>query len=125
MDRVGEVASRYLSDEQRQMRETCRRYVDNVLRPFIAANREREWSFDAAGRLPAEILVEADRAGLRSLGLPGGIRRSGTRPGDLRQTFAIIATELARGDSGLADKLVQNWKISVLLRALAPKHLQE
>ena len=35
-------------------------------------------------------------------------------------TFAVIATELARGDSGLADKLVQNWKISVLIGALAP-----
>ena len=31
----------------------------------------------------------------------------------------------ARGDSGLADKLVQNWKVSVLLRNLAPRHLQE
>ena len=55
MDKVGEVPGRYLSDEQRLMRETCRRYVDNVVRPFIAADREREWSFDAAGRLPAEI----------------------------------------------------------------------
>jgi alkylation response protein AidB-like acyl-CoA dehydrogenase len=41
------------------------------------------------------------------------------------QTFAIIAEEIARGDSGLADKLVQNWKVSVLLRNLAPRHLQE
>jgi alkylation response protein AidB-like acyl-CoA dehydrogenase len=41
------------------------------------------------------------------------------------QTFAIIAEEIARGDSGLADKLVQNWKVSVLLRQLAPKHLQK
>jgi alkylation response protein AidB-like acyl-CoA dehydrogenase len=37
----------------------------------------------------------------------------------------MIAEEIARGDSGLADKLVQNWKVSVLLRQLAPKHLQE
>jgi hypothetical protein len=36
---------------------------------------------------------------------------------------SVIATELARGDSGLADKLVQNWKISVLLHALAPQQL--
>ena len=41
------------------------------------------------------------------------------------QTFALIAEEIARGDSGLADKLVQNWKVSVLLRNLAPRHLQE
>jgi alkylation response protein AidB-like acyl-CoA dehydrogenase len=41
------------------------------------------------------------------------------------QTFAIIAEEIARGDSGLADKLVQNWKVAVLLRHLAPRPLQE
>ena len=41
------------------------------------------------------------------------------------QTFAVIATELGRGDAGLADKLAQGWKISVLLRNVAPEHLQE
>lgn len=41
------------------------------------------------------------------------------------QTFAIISEEIARGDSGLADKLVQVWKVSVLLRNVAPRHLQE
>jgi acyl-CoA dehydrogenase len=41
------------------------------------------------------------------------------------QTFAIIAQEIARGDSGLADKLVQNWKVAVLLRNFAPRPLQQ
>ena len=41
------------------------------------------------------------------------------------RSFALIAEEIARGDSGLADKLVQNWKVAVLLRNLAPEHLQE
>ena len=125
MDRVGEVPDRYLSDEQRLMRDTCRRYVDQVVRPFIAADREREWQFDPAGRLPAEILAEADRTGLRGLGVPAEYGGVGLDPATEAQTFAIIATELARGDSGLADKLVQNWKISVLLRSLAPQHLQD
>lgn len=125
MDRVGEVPDRYLSDEQRLMRETCRRYVDDVVRPFLGADREREWSFDAAARLPAGILEEADRAGLRGLGVPEQYGGVGLDPATQSQTFSIIATELARGDSGLADKLVQNWKISVLLRALAPRHLQD
>ena len=49
----------------------------------------------------------------------------GLDPGTQAQTFSIIATEIARGDSGLADKLVQNWKISVLLRSLAPRALQD
>jgi acyl-CoA dehydrogenase len=125
MDKVGEVPSRYLSDEQRLMRETCRRYTDDVVRPFIEADREREWSFNAAARLPAEILVEADRAGLRGLGVPARYGGVGLDPATAAQTFSVIATELARGDSGLADKLVQNWKISVLLHALAPERLQD
>ena len=41
------------------------------------------------------------------------------------RTFAIISEEIARGDSGLADKLVQNWKVSVLLRELASKDHQD
>jgi alkylation response protein AidB-like acyl-CoA dehydrogenase len=125
MDKVGEVPDRYLSDEQRLMRETCRRYVDEVVRPFIEADREREWRFDPARRLPPEVLAEADRTGLRSLGVPPEYGGAGLDPATEAQTFSIIATEIARGDSGLADKLVQNWKVSVLLRALAPRHLQD
>jgi alkylation response protein AidB-like acyl-CoA dehydrogenase len=125
MDRVGEVPDRYLSEEQRLMRETCRRYVDEVVRPFIGANREREWLFDPAQRLPAEILEEASSTGLRGLGVPEQYGGVGLDPATEAQTFSIIATEIARGDSGLADKLVQNWKISVLLRSLAPRHLQD
>jgi acyl-CoA dehydrogenase len=125
MDKIGQVPDRYLSEEQRLMRQTCGRYVDAVVRPFIAANREREWLFDPDQRLPAEILAEADRAGLRGLGVPDRYGGVGLDPAAEAQTFSIIATELARGDSGLADKLVQNWKISVLLRSLAPPHLQD
>ena len=125
MDRVGQIPDRHLSDEQRMMRETCQRYVDAVVRPFIADNREREWTFtDPAHRLPPGILEEADKAGIRTLGVPdeyGGIRLDSATEA---QTFAIIAAEISRGDCGLADKMVQNWKIAVLLRELAPKHLQ-
>ena len=126
MDRVGQIPDRHLSDEQRMMRETCQRYVDNVLRPFIAHNREREWTFaDPAHRLPPEILEEADKAGIRSLGVPEAYGGISLDPATQAQTFAIIATEISRGDTGLADKLVQNWKIAILLRELAPKHLQD
>jgi alkylation response protein AidB-like acyl-CoA dehydrogenase len=125
VNKVGEVPDRYLSPEQRLMRETCRRYVDEVVRPFIEADREREWSFDPATRLPPEILDEADRTGLRGLGVPARYGGVGLDPATEAQTFSIVATEIARGDSGLADKLVQNWKISVLLRSLASGPLQD
>ncbi|WP_163274603.1 acyl-CoA dehydrogenase family protein, partial [Enterobacter hormaechei] len=73
---------------------------------------------------PPEILEGADRIGIRTLGVPeaqGGIELD--RATEVR-TFALIAEEIARGDSGLADKLVQNWKVSILLREFAPAHLQ-
>jgi len=114
-----------LTDEQTDMRQTCRRYVDRVLAPFIAADRAREWRMDPDQRLAPEVLEEADRAGLRALGVPdryGGVMVTPEREA---QTFAVIAAELARGDVGVADKLVQNWKIAVLLRSLASPAIQD
>src|SRR2546425_9102077 len=70
-------------------------------------------------------LEQADRIGIRTLGVPeefGGIQLDPTTE---VQTFALISEEIARGDSGLADKLVQIWKVSVLLRNIAPRPLQE
>ena len=109
-----------LSEDQRLMRQTCREFVDDVVTPFMRDNWQREWQMNPEGRLPPEILQGADVIGIRTLGVPeefGGIE---LEPGTEVQTFALIAEEIARGDSGLADKLVQNWKVSVLLRHLAP-----
>ena len=114
-----------LSDEQRMMRQSCHDFVDDVVLPFIKTNWQREWSMAPEDRLPASILEGAEKVGIRTLGVPeefGGVE---LEKGTEVATFAIIAEEIARGDSGLADKLVQNWKVSVLLRQLAPRHLQE
>jgi len=107
------------------MRDTTRQFVDNVVIPFIQTNRTREWDMDPLSRLAPHILEEADAAGLRSLGVPEQFGGVALAPATQSQTLALIATELARGESGLADKLVQNWKISVLIAQFAPKHLQE
>jgi alkylation response protein AidB-like acyl-CoA dehydrogenase len=118
-------ADRDLSEEQRLMRQSCRDFVDDVVIPFIRGNWQREWMMTPEDRLPKEILEGAEKIGIRTLGVPeeyGGIELD---PKTEVRTFAIIAEEVARGDSGLADKLVQNWKVSVLLRNLAPKHLQK
>ncbi len=107
------------------MRQSCRDFVDDVVIPFIRKEWQREWSMDPDERLPKSILDAAEEVGIRTLGVPeeyGGIELD--RATEVK-TFALIAEEVARGDSGLADKLVQNWKVSVLLRQLAPKHLQE
>ncbi|MBV9629688.1 MAG: acyl-CoA/acyl-ACP dehydrogenase [Xanthobacteraceae bacterium] len=119
------VAARGLSEEQRLMRESCRAFVDDVITPFIRTNWQREWDMSPENRLPKEILEGAEEIGIRTLGVPeefGGIELD---PKTEIRTFALISEEIARGDSGLADKLVQNWKVSVLLRNLAPRHLQE
>jgi len=117
--------TRGLSEEQDLMRASCRAFVDDVILPFIRSNWQREWDMNPMTRLPPEILVGAEEVGIRALGVPpefGGLELD---PASEVQTFALIAEEIARGDSGLADKLVQNWKVSVLLRNLAPEHLQE
>ena len=116
---------RDLSEEQRLMRQSCRNFVDEAVLPFIRANWQREWSMVPEDRLSPSILEQADKIGIRTLGVPeefGGVE---LEPGTEVTTFAMIAEEIARGDSGLADKMVQNWKVSVLLRQLAPRHLQE
>ena len=116
---------RNFSEELRMMRQSCREFVDAVVLPFIKENWKLEWSMVPEERLPAHILEEADKIGIRTLGVPeeyGGVE---LEKGTEVKTFAVISEEIARGDSGLADKLVQNWKVSVLLRQLAPKHLQE
>jgi alkylation response protein AidB-like acyl-CoA dehydrogenase len=113
-----------LSEEQRLMRQSCRQFVDDVVIPFIRRDWQREWRMTPEDRLPPEILEGADRVGIRTLGVPeelGGVELE--KASEVR-TFAIIAEEIARGDSGLSDKLVQNWKVSVLLRNLAPRPLQ-
>jgi len=120
-----ETSERGLTEEQKLMRGSCRAFVDDFVAPFIRANWQREWLMDPQARLPAEILLQADRIGIRTLGVPeefGGVQLD---PETEVRSFAVIAEEIARGDSGLADKLVQNWKVSVLLRNLAPRHLQE
>jgi len=120
-----DMIDRGLTEEQRLMRQSCRAFVNDFVIRFIRANWQREWIMEPEQRLPREILEAAERIGIRTLGVPeefGGVQLD---PATEVQTFAMIAEEIARGDSGLADKLVQNWKVSVLLRNLAPRHLQE
>ncbi|MGE0564313.1 MAG: acyl-CoA dehydrogenase family protein [Pseudolabrys sp.] len=119
------MSARGLSEDQRLMRQSCRDFVDDVIIPFMRSNWQREWQMTPEDRLPKEILEGAEQVGIRTLGVPeefGGIELDKTTE---VKTFAIISEEIARGDSGLSDKLVQNWKVAVLLRNLAPKHLQE
>jgi len=114
-----------LTEEQRLMRQTCRDFVDDVVLPFIRDEWQREWVMEPEARVPKEILEKADEVGIRTLGVPEEYCGIGLDPNSEVKTFAIIGEEIARGDAGLADKIIQNWKVAMLLRNLAPKHLQE
>ena len=119
------IDDRSLSEEQRMMRDACRAFVNEHVIPFVRHNWQREWVMTPEERLPRKILEVASEIGIRTLGVP---EEFGGTPLDAKtqmQTFAMMAEELSRGDSGLADKMVQVWKISTLLKNIAPRHLQE
>ena len=109
-------ADRGLSEEQRMMRQSCRDFVDEVVLPFIKQNWKLEWSMVPEDRLPPRILEEAEKSAFA----PSACRKSSaawnSRKAPRSKPSPLVAEEIARGDSGLADKLVQNWKVSVLLR---------
>lgn len=114
-----------LTEDQRLMREACRAFVNDYLRPYIQTNWQREWLMEPEKRITRELLEAADKVGLRTLAVPEEFGGTPLDPENEIRTFTLIAEEIARGDTGFADKVVQCWKISVLLRNLAPRHLQE
>jgi len=116
---------RGLTEEQRMMREACRAYVNDHVIPFVRGNWQREWVMTPEERLPRKLLEVADAIGIRTLGVPEEFGGTPLDPATEVRTFALIAEEIARGDSGLADKLVQVWKVSTLLKNIAPRKLQE
>ena len=122
---LDEMIERGLPEETRMMREVTRKFVNEHVIPFVRQSWQQEWSMKPEGRLPERILKIADEIGIRTLGVPEEFGGTPLDPKTEVQTFAVISEEVSRGDSGLSDKMVQIWKVSVLLRHLAPRHLQE
>ena len=119
------MVERGLSEETRMMRDVTRKFANEHVIPFTRKNWQREWNMKPEERLPPEILQVADRIGIRTLGIPEEFGGTALDPKTEVQTFAVISEEISRGDCGLAEKMVQIWKVSVLLRNVAPRHLQE
>ena len=119
------MIDRGLSEEQRMMRDTIRAFVDDFVTPFIRKNWEKEWDMKPENRPSRELLEAAQKIGVRTLGIPEEFGGTPVDPKTEVQTFAMVAEEISRGDSGLGDKLTQIWKISKLLQNIAPRHLQE
>ena len=120
-----DTIERGLSEEQRMMRSTIRGFVDGFVTPFMRKHWAREWDMVPENRPSIELLEEAQKIGVRTLGIPEEFGGTPVDPATEVQTFAMVAEEISRGDSGLADKLVQIWKISKLLQNIAPRHLQQ
>jgi alkylation response protein AidB-like acyl-CoA dehydrogenase len=119
------MADRGLSEETRMMKEVARKFSNEIVIPFVRQNWKAEWNMVPEERLPRRILEKANEIGIRTLGVPEEFGGTPLDPKTETQSFAVISEEISRGDCGLAEKLVQIWKVSVLLRNVAPRHLQE
>jgi hypothetical protein len=76
-----------------------------VVLPFIKQNWKLEWSMVPEERLPIRILEEAEKIGIRTLGVPeeyGGVE---LEKGTEVKTFAVVSEEIARGEATGADEL--------------------
>lgn len=112
-----------LSEEDRLLADTARRFSDEVVIPWVANNRDREWMAPPEERVPYELLEAVDALGIRTLGVPE--KYGGVPLEHQALTFAVLAEELSRGDSGFMDTLAQVWKVSVLLSNCASEELQD
>ncbi|OGA46729.1 MAG: hypothetical protein A3G24_22480 [Betaproteobacteria bacterium RIFCSPLOWO2_12_FULL_62_13] len=122
---LDEMVERGLPEETRMMRDVARKFVNEHVIPFTRLNWKQEWNMTPEERLPRKILEVADEIGIRTLGVPEEFGGTPIDPKTEVQTFAVISEEISRGDCGLSDKMVQIWKVSVLLRNVAPPDLQQ
>ncbi len=120
-----EIIERNLNAEQRMMRDTIRAFVDKDVIPFVRKNWMKEWDMVPENRPTLELLQGAHNIGVRGLCIPEEFGGTPLDPATEVQTIAMVSEEISRGDSGLADKLAQIWKVSMLLANVAPRHLQE
>ncbi len=80
---------RNLSDEERGIRDTVRRFVDDKFLPGVRQHFQ-------AGTFPLEIIPE-----LGTMGLLGSSIQGPGCPGMSGTVYGLICRELERGDSGL------------------------
>jgi alkylation response protein AidB-like acyl-CoA dehydrogenase len=86
-----------LTEEQLLMRQSCRKFVDDIVVPFIRGSWQKEWDMSPGDRLPKSILEGAEEIGIRTLGVPDEYGGFDLDPENEVRTFALIAEEVARG----------------------------
>lgn len=86
-----------LSDDEKALQETARKFARDVMRPKSA-------HYDEKGDFPREIITQASELGLMNMTLPAEI--GGMELPHVAQ--AIIAEELAWGCAGMATSMIAN-----------------
>jgi alkylation response protein AidB-like acyl-CoA dehydrogenase len=109
------------SEEQAELRKMVKRSLEEK----APETEVRRVMATDEGYDPAVWSMMANELALQGLGIPEEFGGTPVDPKTEVQTFAMIYEEISRGDCGLADKLVQIWKTSVLLRNILPQHLKE
>jgi acyl-CoA dehydrogenase len=104
-----------LTEEQVRWRALARDFAEAVIKPD-ASRRDR--LPNAAERIPWDWIREADRLGIRTLGVPKSFGGAGV---DIL-TMCLVGEELAVGDLGFAVIMDQCWKMaSILGEAMTPE----
>ncbi|MGZ5164690.1 MAG: acyl-CoA dehydrogenase family protein [Burkholderiales bacterium] len=104
-----------LTEEQTRWRALAREFAETMIKPD-ASRRDRLPS--AAERIPWDWIREADKLGIRTLGIPKSFGGAGV---DIL-TMCLVGEELAVGDLGFAVIMDQCWKMAHILgEAMTPK----
>ncbi|HJQ64707.1 MAG TPA: acyl-CoA dehydrogenase family protein [Burkholderiales bacterium] len=108
-----------LSEEQKRWRVLAHEFAEKTIKPE-ALQRDRLPT--AAERIPWDWIREADKLGIRTLGVP---RQFGGAGADIL-TMCLVGEELAVGDLGFAVIMDQCWKMAhILCDAMTPAQQQK
>ena len=94
-----------LTQEQLRWRDLARMFTAKIIKPDVM---RRDRLPTAAERIPWDWIREADKQGIRTLGVP---KSSGGTGSDIF-TMCLVGEELAVGDLGFAVIMDQCWKMA-------------
>ena len=99
-----------LTQDQQRWRNRAREFTENIIKPDVM---RRDRLPTAAERIPWDWIREADKQGIRTLGVPASFGGAGS---DIF-TLCLVGEELAAGDLGFAVIMDQCWKMAHLFSA--------
>jgi alkylation response protein AidB-like acyl-CoA dehydrogenase len=94
-----------LTPEQLRWRDLARDFAENIIKPDVM---RRDRLPTAAERIPWDWIREADKQGIRTMGVPKSFSGAGC---DIF-TMCLVGEELAVGDLGFAVIMDQCWKMA-------------